>query len=67
MTWGPSASTPMPAETAGSTGSAVAAGTALTLFVVFMVSLAVLFAWLAKYRGRRQPNARPSDKPFRPT
>lgn len=61
------AATPTPSQTQGSEQNAAFAGGAIVVFVLLMVALAFLLAWLGKYRGRRLPEPRPDDKPFRPT
>jgi hypothetical protein len=59
--------TPGPTQTPSSTQNPEVAGTAIVGFVVLMVVVAVVLAWLGGFRGRRIPEPRPADKPFRPT
>jgi hypothetical protein len=61
------AAAPTPTQTQGTAENAAWAGGSLFVFILAMVALAFLLAWLGKYRGRRRPAEPDPDKPLRPT
>ena len=58
------AAEPTPTQTQGAVENAVATGITLTAVLLGIVLLVVIVAVMARFKGRRAPAARHTDRPF---